>query len=95
MFIKVFLNFSEFWEQIGIDINSTVYINNTSENKFLGDYGANKPELVNHLKYIFEIVWKSGRVDNDGYQQLANFKTGNLLTATSSPSNIFTVDKSM
>ena len=95
---KAIFIFADFWKQAGIDVNlnmnSTVYINNTSKNKYLGQFEANKPELGNNLKYRSENWWKIGSSDNNGYFNLIHLKTQKLLTATSSPSNTFKVDES-
>ena len=90
------LPITEFWKQAGGWINSSiVYLNNTSENKLLGYFQADKAELGNNLTYHKENLWKIGKTDNDGYFNLTHFKSEKLLTATSSPSNMLKVDKSM
>ena len=84
---------TEFWKQAGGWINSSiVYLNNTSENKLLGYFQADKAELRNNLTYHEENLWKIG---NDGFFNLTHRGSGKLLTATSSPSNTLKVDKSM
>ena len=96
---KTILIVAEFWEQPGIwnfiDKNSTVYINNTSENILLGHFEADKAELVSNSKNHSENLWKIGTLDNDGYFNLTHLESEKLLTATSSPSNNLKVDKSM
>ena len=91
------LQITEFWKQAGGWINkkSIVYINNTSENKLLGHFGADKAELGNNLTYRKENLWKIGQSDVNGYFNLTHFESEKLLTATSSPSNTLKVDKGM
>ena len=74
-----------------LENNSTVYINNTSENKLLGHYESDTAELGNNL----EKLWKIGTLDNNGYFNLTHLGSEKLLTATSSPSNTLRVDISM
>ena len=71
-----------------------MYVNNTSKNKLLGIYEADKAELGNNLTNRKENLWKIGRADNNGYFNLTHFESEKLLTATSSPSNTLKVDKS-
>ena len=78
-----------------LDKNSTVYISDTSKNKLLEHHEDDKAELGENLKYHGEDVWKIGTVDNDGYFNLIHIKTEKFLTATSSPSNTLSVEKSM
>ena len=71
-----------------------MYINNTSENKLLGHFGADKAELGNNLMYRKENLWKIGKIDINGYFNLTHFESENLLMAASSPSSTLKVDKS-
>ena len=90
------LPITEFWKQAGGWINkkSIVYINNTSENKLLGRFEADKAELGNNLTYRMENLWKIGKADDNGFFNLTHFESEKLLTATSSPSKTLKVDKS-
>jgi hypothetical protein len=71
-----------------------VYVNNTSENKLLGHYEADKAELGKSLMIFKENLWKIGTADTNGYFNLTHLESEKLLTATSSPSNTLKVDKS-
>ena len=71
-----------------------MYVINTSKNKLLGNYEADKAELGNNLTNRKENLWKIGRADINGYFNLTHFESEKLLTATSSPSKTLKVDKS-
>ena len=71
-----------------------MYVNNTSENKLLGYYEADKAELGKSLMIFKENLWKIGTADSNGYFNLTHLESEKLLTATSSPSNTLKVDKS-
>ena len=94
LYFTILFNTNYFFSwKVYLGKNSTVYINNTSENKLLVHYELDTVELCN--KYHVKNLWKIGTVDNNGYFNLTHLDSKKLLTATSSPSNTLKVYKSM
>ena len=71
-----------------------MYVNNTSKNKVLGIYEADKAELGKSLMIFKENLWKIGTADSNGYFNLTHLESEKLLTATSSSSDTLKVEKS-
>ena len=61
--------------------DTKVYIENASENKFLGRIGDNSVQLIENREGQ---LWEIGTVNDEGYYTLTHSKTKQFLTAISS-----------